>query len=48
MPPFKYPDLPKRVENITINASLKNDDGNPDHTYIDIETLNFKIDKDEI
>ena len=43
---FKYPDLPKRVENIIINASLKNDDGNNDNTYIDIETLNFKIDED--
>jgi len=43
---FKYPDLPKRVENIIINASLKNDDGNSENTYINIETLNFKIDED--
>ncbi|MGB1308132.1 MAG: AsmA-like C-terminal region-containing protein [Oceanihabitans sp.] len=43
---FKYPDLPKRVENIVINASLKNDNGNIDNTYIDLKTLNFKIDED--
>ncbi|MFD2822163.1 AsmA-like C-terminal region-containing protein [Lacinutrix iliipiscaria] len=43
---FKYPDLPKRVENISINASLKNDDGNIDNTYVNIENLNFKIDED--
>ena len=43
---FKFPDLPKRVENININASVKNDNGNPDDTYIDLSTLNFKIDQD--
>lgn len=43
---FKYPDLPKQVENITINASIKNDTGNADDTYIAINTLNFKIDDD--
>jgi len=43
---FKYPDLPKRVENININAIVKNDTGNPKDTYIDLRTLNFKIDQD--
>ena len=43
---FKYPDLPKRVENISINASIKNLTGNVDDTYIDLNTLNFKIDED--
>ena len=43
---FKYPDLPKRVSNITINTSIKNITGNFDDTYIDIKTLNFKIDDD--
>ena len=43
---FKYPDLPKKIENITINASLRNDDGISDNTYLDIKTLDFKIDKD--
>lgn len=43
---FKYPKLPKRVENISINTSLKNTTGNPDDTYVNINTLNFKIDDD--
>lgn len=43
---FKYPDLPKRVENIDINVSVKNNTGKLDDTYVDINTLNFKIDKD--
>ena len=44
---FKYPDLPKRVDNITINAAVKNITGISDDTYIDINALNFKIDQDE-
>ena len=43
---FKYPDLPKRVENIVINTAIKNTTGLVDDTYIDINTLNFKIDND--
>ena len=43
---FKYPDLPKRVEDITINAALKNTTGNPEDTYIQIDNFNFKIDAD--
>ncbi|MCK0178911.1 AsmA family protein [Flavobacteriaceae bacterium S0862] len=43
---FKYPNLPKRVENININATVKNDNGNPDDTYVDLNMLNFKIDQD--
>ncbi|HLV14293.1 MAG TPA: AsmA-like C-terminal region-containing protein [Xanthomarina sp.] len=43
---FKYPDLPKRVENISINASVKNTTGLVDDTYVDLQTLNFKIDQD--
>ena len=43
---FKYPDLPKRVNNITINTAIKNTTGRSDDTYIDIKTLNFKIDED--
>jgi hypothetical protein len=43
---FKYPDLPKRVNNITINTTIKNKTGKVDDTYIDIKTLNFKIDDD--
>lgn len=43
---FKYPDLPKSVENIVINTQIKNTTGNLDDTYVDIKTLNFKIDED--
>ena len=43
---FKYPDLPKRVENIIINAAVKNTTGNIDDIYVEVNTLNFKIDKD--
>lgn len=44
---FKYPDLPKRVNNITINTALKNTTGKVDDTYIDIKALNFTIDEDK-
>ena len=43
---FKYPDLPKSVENININAQLKNTTGKVDDTYLDINNLAFKIDQD--
>lgn len=43
---FKYPDLPKRVENIIIDTEIKNDTGTMDDTYVAINTLNFKIDSD--
>ncbi len=43
---FKYPDLPKRVSNISIDTAIKNETGFADDTYVDIKTLNFKIDDD--
>lgn len=43
---FKYPDLPKRVENIIIDTEIKNETGKTEDTYIAINTLNFKIDQD--
>ncbi len=43
---FKYPEPPKGVEAISINASVRNDSGNVDDTYINIKNLNFKIDQD--
>ncbi|WP_303318610.1 AsmA-like C-terminal region-containing protein [Flavivirga abyssicola] len=43
---FKYPDLPKRVKNITINTVIKNTTGHADDTYVDIKALNFSIDED--
>lgn len=44
---FKYPDLPKAVRNISIDAQLKNDTGLAEDTYLNIGGLTFKID-DEI
>ena len=43
---FKYPDLPKAVENIYINTTIKNTTGRIDDTYVNLNTLNFKIDED--
>ncbi|WP_299366740.1 AsmA family protein [Winogradskyella sp.] len=43
---FKYPDLPKHVENIMIDASIKNTTGKADDTYVDLNQLDFKIDQD--
>lgn len=43
---FKFADLPKRVENININAQIKNETGLVDDTYVNLNALNFKIDQD--
>lgn len=43
---FKYPNLPKTVKNIEINTKIKNETGNLDDTFVDLKTLNFKIDED--
>lgn len=43
---FKFPDLPKSVRNIMIDASIKNTTGNIDDTFVDINKLNFQIDED--
>ncbi|MAP80514.1 MAG: AsmA family protein [Aequorivita sp.] len=43
---FKYPDLPKTVENITINAQLLNETGLLKDTYLNISTFTFKIDNE--
>ena len=43
---FKYPDLPKSVRNININAQLKNTTGYLNKTFVKISGLSFKIDED--
>ena len=43
---FKYPDLPKRVSNISIDTAIKNTTGNALDTYVVINKLDFKIDDD--
>ena len=44
---FKYADLPKAVNNISIQADLKNETGLVQDTYLSVGGLTFKID-DEI
>lgn len=43
---FKYPDLPKSVEDIRIAAKVINTTGLAEDTYMDIQQLNFRIDED--
>ncbi|MDT0293685.1 AsmA-like C-terminal region-containing protein [Mesonia ostreae] len=43
---FKFAELPKRVENIHIDALLKNETGIVADTYLNLDKLNFKIDQD--
>ncbi len=44
---FKYPDLPKGIDNITIKSTVTNKTGNPDATRIDLDKFTMKIDEDE-
>ncbi len=44
---FKYPDLPKGINNITIKSTVTNKSGNPDATRIDLDKFTMKIDEDE-
>ncbi|HIB37088.1 AsmA-like C-terminal region-containing protein [Mesonia sp.] len=43
---FKYPDLPKKVEDISIDAVLKNETGLLADTYVNLDQLDFRIDQD--
>lgn len=43
---FKYPSLPKSVTNIIIDTEIKNETGYTKDTYVNLKTLNFKIDQD--
>jgi hypothetical protein len=43
---FKYADLPKAVQNISIDARLKNETGLVEDTYLNIGGLTFKIDNE--
>jgi hypothetical protein len=44
---FKYPDLPKTVDNINIDAQLKNETGKLENTYLNLGNLTFSIDQDK-
>jgi hypothetical protein len=43
---FKYPELPKTVRNISIDANLKNETGLVADTYLTIGRMTFKIDEE--
>jgi len=43
---FKYPDLPKTVNNVFIDTEVKNDTGISEDTYVNINQLRFQIDED--
>ncbi|MFY0631156.1 MAG: AsmA-like C-terminal region-containing protein [Flavobacteriaceae bacterium] len=43
---FQYPDLPKSVQNIHINSRIMNTTGNLNDTEVEINQLDFTIDKD--
>ncbi|GLB48985.1 AsmA-like C-terminal region-containing protein [Neptunitalea lumnitzerae] len=43
---FKYPDLPKTVENISIKTNISNSTGMMDDMVVNVENFSFKIDQD--
>lgn len=43
---FKYPDLPKSVRNIVIDAKIINESGIMNDTYVNLDKLTFAIDQD--
>lgn len=43
---FKYPDLPKGVDDINIDVAILNETGLLDDTYLDINKMSFRIDQD--
>ncbi|WP_438965949.1 AsmA family protein [Flavobacterium sp.] len=43
---FKYPDLPKAVNNIIIDTHIVNETGLMNDTYVNLDQLSFSIDQD--
>lgn len=43
---FKYPNLPKTVQNIVIDTKIINETGTLNDTYVNLDKLSFKIDQD--
>ncbi|RZJ98886.1 MAG: AsmA family protein, partial [Flavobacterium sp.] len=43
---FKYPNLPKSVENIVIDTKIINETGVLNDTYVNLDKLSFRIDQD--
>ena len=44
---FKYPDLPKSVNNVHIDTEITNTTGITEDTFVDIRKLSFMIDQDK-
>ncbi len=44
---FKYPDLPKSVQDINLDLEVLNDSGLAEETYININNATFRIDQDK-
>lgn len=44
---FKYPDLPKSVEDINIDLQILNETGLIDDTYLTFDNVTFRIDQDK-
>lgn len=40
---FKYPSLPKAVNNINVDVHVKNPDGDLDHTTVDVNTFHIEM-----
>ncbi len=43
---FKYPDLPKTVQDIVIDTKIINETGILNDTYVNLDNLSFRIDQD--
>ncbi|RPD96462.1 AsmA family protein [Aureibaculum marinum] len=43
---FKYPDLPKSLENINLNTKIANETGLVKDTYVAIDTLSFRLEQE--
>lgn len=44
---FKYPDLPKSVENINLDVAIANTTGKQDDIFVDLQKLSLQIDQDK-
>lgn len=43
---FQYPDLPKSVSGINVDLHVLNEDGEPDHTTVDLKNFSLLLGKD--
>ncbi|MCB9250628.1 MAG: hypothetical protein H6613_19875 [Ignavibacteriales bacterium] len=43
---FSYPDLPTPVNNVKVDLTIDNADGNPNSTIVDLKKLHFELEKE--